>query len=211
VPTSAGSRRTYDSSRRQAAAQANRRAILEACRELLFRDGYQATTVRAVADQAGLSPETLYKAFGSKPQMMKALWDITLAGDDDPLTMAERPEIRTVLGTPDPQVKLELYAAFVSGVHERIAALFTLLTGSDPEVAQLLATAEQERLTGVSAFVAHLADVGMLRTGADQNAVADAFWVLTSPDLFVKLTADRRWSIGAYRRWLADTLTAALL
>jgi AcrR family transcriptional regulator len=210
LPTSAGSRRTYDSSRRQAAAQANRRAILEACRELLFRDGYQATTIRAVADQAGLSPETLYKAFGSKPQLMKSLWDSTLAGDDDPLTMAERPEIRTVLGTPDPQVKMELYAAFISGVHERIAALFSLLTGSDPDVAQLLATAEQERLIGVSAFVAHLAEVGMLRTGADQSAVADAFWVLTSPHLFVKLTADRAWSIDAYRRWLVDILTAAL-
>ena len=211
MPPSAGSPRAYDSSRRQAAAQANRRAILDACRELLLRDGYQATSIRAVADRANVSPETLYKTFGSKPRMMKALWDITLAGDDDPLTMAERPELRAVFGTPDPRVKLALYAAFVSGVHERLATLFTLLTGADPEVAQLLGTTEQERLTGLRAFVAHLAEEGMLRTGADQNAAADACWALTSPHLFVQLTIDRQWNVGAYRRWIADMLTATLL
>jgi AcrR family transcriptional regulator len=211
VPPSADSPRPYDSSRRRAAAQANRRAILEACRDLLLRDGYQATTIRAVADRANLSPETVYKAFGSKPQMMKALWDITLAGDDDSLTMAERPELRTVLSTPDPHLKLKLYAAFVSGVHERLATLFTLVTGADPEVAQLLATTEQERLTGVSAFVAHLADEGILRTGADQSATADACWALTSPHLFIQLTAVRQWNVGAYRQWLTDMLTATLL
>jgi AcrR family transcriptional regulator len=203
--------RQYDSTRRQAAALANRRAILDACRELLFRDGYQATTIRAVADQAGLSPETVYKAFGNKPQMLKALWDITLAGDDAPLSMAERPEIQTVLATPDPHAKLAVYAAFVSGIHERLAALFTLLTGADPEVAQLLDTAEQERLTGVTAFIGLLARDGVLRPGADQRTAADACWVLTSPHLFIKLTAERHWDVGAYRRWLADMLTATFL
>jgi AcrR family transcriptional regulator len=176
-----------------------------------MRDGYQATTIRAVADRANLSPETVYKAFGSKPQMMKELWDITLAGDDDPLTMAERPELRTVISTPDPHLKLTLYAAFVSGVHDRVATLFTLLTGADPEVGQLLAATEQERLTGVSAFIAHLADEGLLRAGADQSATADACWALTSPHLFIQLTAIRQWSAGAYRQWLTDTLTATLL
>jgi AcrR family transcriptional regulator len=211
VSSSADSPRAYDSSRRRAVAQANRHAILEACRELLLRDGYQATTIRAVADRANLSPETVYKAFGSKPQMMKALWDITLAGDDDPVTMAERPELRTVLSTTDPRLKLRLYAAFVTGVHERLATLFTLLTGADQEVAQLLATTEQERLTGVSRFVAHLADEGILRAGADQSATADSCWALTSPHLFIQLTAVRQWSVGAYRQWLTDMLTAALL
>jgi AcrR family transcriptional regulator len=211
MPPTADSPRSYDSSRRRAAAQANRGAILEACRELLGRDGYQATTIRAVAQHANLSPETIYKAFGSKPQMMKALWDVTMAGDDGPQTMAERPELRTVLATPDPHVKLALYAGFVSGAHERLAALFTLLTGADPELAQLLATTEQERLTGVSAFVAHLADTGALRAGADQSAAADACWVLTSPHLFVQLTADRKWTLDSYRQWLTVMLTATLL
>ena len=203
--------RQYDSSRRRAAALTNRRAILDACRELLFRDGYQATTIRAVADQAGLSPETVYKAFGNKPRMMKALWDITLAGDDSTLTIAERPEIQAIAATADPHAKLVKYAAFVSGVQERLAALFTLLAQSDPEVAQLLDATEQERLIGVTAFVAHLAHEGMLRTGADQGIVADACWVLTSPHLFIQLTAARRWEVDTYRHWLTDVLTATLL
>lgn len=203
--------RQYDSTRRQAAALANRRAILDACRELLFRDGYLATTIRAVADHAGLSPETVYKAFGSKPRMMKALWDVTLAGDDSPLAIGERPEIQAIAATADPRAKLAKYAAFVSAVQERLAALFTLLTQSDPEVAQLLDATEQERLIGVTAFVTHLAHEGMLRASADQGVAADACWALTSPHLFIQLTATRRWEIDTYKHWLAEVLTATLL
>ena len=211
MPPSANTPRPYDSSRRRAAAQANRRAILDACRELLLRDGYPATTIRAVADRANLSPESVYKMFGSKPQMMKALWDITMAGDDAPLALAERPELQTVLSTPDPQLRLELYAGFVTGAHERLAALFTLLTGADPELAQLLAATEQERLTGISAFVAHFAEAGLLRAGADQRLAADACWALTSPRLFIELTVDREWTADVYRQWLTGMLTATLM
>src|SRR5580698_3963785 len=108
-------RRPYDARRRQDAARRNRAAILDACRDLLVRDGYQSTTIRAVAEQAGVSPETVYKAFGSKPGLVKALWDVTLAGDDEPLTMAQRPALREVWRTRDPHAKLRLYAGFVRG------------------------------------------------------------------------------------------------
>jgi AcrR family transcriptional regulator len=76
-------RRPYNSERRRQAADRTRAAVLAACRELLFRDGYHATTVRAVAERAGVSVETVYKTFGGKPGMVKALWDTTLAGDDE--------------------------------------------------------------------------------------------------------------------------------
>src|SRR5437879_13848677 len=95
-------RRSYNSERRQEAARRRRREVLAAFRELLFGDGYHATTVRAVAERAGVSVETVYKAFGGKPGMVKALWDITLAGDDEPVPMADRPQTREILRTREP-------------------------------------------------------------------------------------------------------------
>ncbi|MGW1211909.1 TetR/AcrR family transcriptional regulator [Streptomyces sp. NPDC002499] len=204
-------RRTYNSERRQEAARRNRAAVLAACGELLFRDGYHAMTVRAVAERAGVSAETVYKTFGGKPGMVKALWDITLAGDDDPVPMGDRPQTREILRTDEPHAKLRLYAAFVRGIHERVAELFALLTQAGPDVGEVLETAERERLIGVTAFVTHLDETGALGPDADPARVADALWALAGPQLYNQLTAGRGWSTETYEEWLAATLTATLL
>lgn len=201
-------RRPYNSERRREGADRNRAAVLAACRELLVRDGYHAMTVRAVAERAGVSAETVYKSFGGKPGMVKALWDITLAGDDEPVPMAERPQAREFLRTREPAAKLRLYAAYVRGIHERIAALFALLAQAGPEVLEI---GEQERLTAVTAFVAHLDEAGVLDPEADRARLADALWALAGPQLYIQLTAGRGWSADTYEDWLAATLTATLL
>ncbi len=204
-------RRPYDASRRQDAAQRNRAAILDAFRDLLAGDGYQPTTIRAVAEHAGVSPETVYKTFGGKPGLAKALWDVTLAGDDESLPMAERPVLLEVWRTRDPRAKLRLYAAFVRGVHERLAFLLTLLSQAGPEAATVLAASEAERLAGVTAFVTHLGAQGVLRSGTSTAQAADACWALTGPQLFTQLTAGRGWPPGTYQDWLAGILAATLL
>ncbi|MFC1406149.1 MULTISPECIES: TetR/AcrR family transcriptional regulator [Streptacidiphilus] len=203
-------RRPYNSGRRREAAARNRAAVLEACRELLFQDGYHATTVRAVAERAGVSVETVYKTFGGKPGLVKALWDSTLAGDDEPVAMADRPQMQEVLRTGEPAAKLRLYAGFVRGIHERITPLFTLLTQAGPEVGEVLGAGERERLVGVTAFVAHLDETGALRPEADRVHLADALWALAGPQLYTQLTVGRGWSADAYEEWLAATLAATL-
>ncbi|MFI9760786.1 TetR/AcrR family transcriptional regulator [Streptomyces sp. NPDC051963] len=203
-------RRSYNSEGRREAARRNRAAVLTACRELLFREGYHATTVRAVAERAGVSAETVYKSFGGKPGMVKALWDITLAGDDEPVPMADRPQLQEILRTGELGAKLRLYAAYARGIHERIAPLFALLTQAGPDVGEVLETGERERLTGVTAFVAHLDEVGALGPEADPAHLADALWALAGPQLYTQFTAGRGWSADTYEEWLAATLTATL-
>jgi AcrR family transcriptional regulator len=203
--------RPYDATARRESAARNRAAILAACRELLFRDGYHRMTVRSVAGQAGVSPETIYKTFGGKPGLMKALWDVTLAGDDQPVAIADRPQMREVRSAREPTEKLRRWAGFVRGANQRLAPLYGLLTQAGPEVTQMLATTQQERLTGVRALVTHLADSGLLAAGCDQAAAADACWALTEPGLFLDLTADRGWQPGRYEDWLTRMLIANLL
>jgi len=204
-------RRPYNSERRREDADRNRAAVLAAFRELLFQDGFHATTVRAVAERAGVAAVTVYKVFGGKPGMVKALWDITLAGDDEQVPMADRPQTREILRTTEPVAKLRRYAALVRGIHERITPLFTLLTQAGPDVGEVLEIGERERLTGVTAFVTHLAEAGALDPDADPAHLADALWALAGPQLYTQLTAGRGWSADTYEDWLAATLTATLL
>jgi AcrR family transcriptional regulator len=203
--------RPYDASSRRESAARNRAAVLAACRELLFRDGYHRMTVRSVAEQAGVSPETIYKAFGGKPGLMKALWDVTLAGDDEPVAIADRPQMQQVRSAADPAEKLRLWAGFVRGANQRLAALYGLLAQAGPEVTQMLATTQQERLVGVRALVTHLADSRLLAAGSDPAAAADACWALTGPRLFLDLITDRGWQPDLYEDWLTRMLTANLL
>jgi AcrR family transcriptional regulator len=203
--------RPYDASSRRESAARNRAAVLAACRELLFRDGYHRMTVRSVAEQAGVSPETIYKAFGGKPGLMKALWDVTLAGDDQPVPIADRPQMREVQLATDPADKLRRWAGFVTGANQRLAPLYGLLAEAGPEVTQMLATTQQERLTGVRALVTHLADTGLLAAGRDPVTAADACWALTGPRLYLDLTTDRGWPPRQYQDWLIGMLTANLL
>ncbi len=203
--------RPYDARSRRESAARNRAAVLAACRELLFRDGYHHMTVRSVAEQAGVSPETVYKAFGSKAGLMKALWDVTLAGDDQPVTIADRLEMQEVRFAADPAEKLRRWAGFVRGANERLAPLYGLLAQAGPEVTQLLATTQQERLTGVRALVTHLADTGLLAPRLDQATAADACWALTGPRLYLDLTTGRGWPPDRYETWLTRMLTANLL
>ncbi|MFF1398981.1 TetR/AcrR family transcriptional regulator [Streptomyces sp. NPDC058287] len=210
MPSTRG-RKPYDSTLRAAAARRTRTAVVQAFGELLVADGYRAATIRAVADRAGVSAETVYKTFSGKQGLIKALWDITLAGDDEPVAMIDREQAREVFAADEPATKMWLFAGCVRAIHERVTPLATLLAEAGPEGAAVLATGEQERRTSVRAFVDHLADRGALRTGTDPVHAADACWALTTTAVFSKLTIEAGWDGAAYQRWLADMLTATLL
>jgi AcrR family transcriptional regulator len=204
-------RRTYDNSRRQEQARQRRTAILDACGDLLDRDGYADLTIRAVAEAAGVSQETVYKAFGSKRRLVKAFYDRALAGDDEPVPMARRPAVRALLAEPDPYRKVAGYARLARQVSERVGTIAARLGAGGAEAAAITAETDRERLAGVTGFVAHLAAGGHLRAGLDPGEAADACWLLISPEVYRLATAERGWSGDTYADWLTRMLTATLL
>ena len=97
------SRRPYDSSRRRRLADQSRASVLESARRLFLERGYAATTVAAVAADAGVSVETIYKAFGNKPGLLKSLFDVSIVGDDEPVPMLQRELVKANIAEPDPR------------------------------------------------------------------------------------------------------------
>ncbi|WP_433307004.1 TetR/AcrR family transcriptional regulator [Actinoplanes sp. CA-030573] len=208
-------RRAYDNTRRTEQARLTRRRVLDAARELLVERGPTAVTMRDIARHAGVSAETVYKTFGTKAALIKDVYDVTLAGDDEPIPMIDRPELQAVLAAAGPLDKIGRYAFAARRIAERIGPLLARLLagarGGDPDLAQFRQTINQERLIGAGAIVGHLAETGGLRPGLDQDRARDIVWALIAPEVYELLVADRGWTPERYEQWLAEALTDALV
>jgi AcrR family transcriptional regulator len=207
-------RRSYDNTRRGEQARLTRRRVVDAARELLVARGPAAVTMRDVATHAGVSAETVYKTFRTKAALIKDVYDVTLAGDDEPGPMIDRPEIQAVFAATSPRDKLARYAFAARRVGERVGPLLAKLlaaaSGGDPDLAQFRETINSERLVGADGLVHHLAAAGGLRADLNPDRARDIVWTLISPEVYDLLVGDRDWSPDEYEQWLAQALTAAL-
>src|ERR1700724_1499354 len=103
-------KRRYDNTRRRAQAQATRRKVIDAARELFIDQGYPATTIEAIADAADTPLPTLYRQFGSKRALLKAVLDTAFGGDDEPIAFVDRPAVQAALAEPDPERLINAFA-----------------------------------------------------------------------------------------------------
>src|SRR5687767_15998987 len=111
--------RRYDATSRQAQAGRNRVAVLESARNLFLERGFAATTMPDIASAAGVSVQTVYKVFGNKTGLAKAVFDFAIAGDDEPVPMLQRETLQRVQAAADPYEKLRLYGEHLTAVAPR--------------------------------------------------------------------------------------------
>src|SRR3977135_1084708 len=126
------SRRRYDSPRRREQAAATRTQILEAAQRLFERDGYSATTMAAIAAEAGVALKTVYVVFETKSGMLRALWHLLLRGDQDELPVGERRWYLDVLEEPDAERQLRLNARNSRIVKLRAGGLLKVIRDAAP-------------------------------------------------------------------------------
>ncbi|MBL7495428.1 TetR family transcriptional regulator [Frankia sp. CNm7] len=207
--------RPYDSPLRREQARVTERRILAAAERLLLERGYAGVSIAAIAAEAEVSAQTIYKTFGTKAALTKRLYDVTLVGDDEPVPLAERPEFRALVAEADPRRALVIYARIGRLINERLGHLYAvILAGAqagDEDLRALVAVTEQERLTGTCRLAAVLARAGALRPGLTVGRAGDLLWALTAPELFRRLTADRGWTPDEFEDWLARAMADAVL
>ena len=205
------SRRPYDRTLRDEQARATRARILESAGQLLLDGGYQHLTIAALAESAGVSVQTIYNSVGNKAAVIKAVYDVTLAGDDDPRAMSDRPEFQALAEAPDGASLMRAYAAMSRNIAERVGPLLAvLLTNSDDDVRAFAATVEDERLRGNGTMVGHLARRFGLPPGVNRQRATDIVWTLTSPEVYDRLLRQRSWTAKEYERWLGEAMVAVL-
>jgi AcrR family transcriptional regulator len=206
-------KRDYRSDLRAAQARETRRTIVAAATELFVTQGYGATTVDAIAAAAGVSRKTVFAAVGGKADVLKLALDWAVAGDDEPMALAERPDVSALLTGEDPGTLLDGWATVLVGIDRRVAALHEALhtaADSDAGARTVLEQSDRERLTGAREVISRLRGLDALAPDLTPAHAADIAWLLADPALYSRLVQRRGWSPARFERWLASTLRAQL-
>lgn len=206
-------RRTYRSPMREEKARRTRRAIVATAHDSFVAEGYAGTTMREVATRAGVSTPTVELTFGTKRQLLKAVVDVTTAGDDEPVPMLERRAAQDAAAASTAAGFAALIAAEIGVVSARVSGILSVLAGagpSDPEIAGLAEELGSQRRNLASWMVGHLCRYGTLRPGLDAKSAVDIVWVFLDPALHVRLARDCGWSEDQFAGWLGDSLLGLL-
>jgi AcrR family transcriptional regulator len=207
-------RRTYDNAGRLGSASLTRHRIIATTTTLLAESGYHGLSVAAVASAAAVSPQTIYNSIGGKGALLKACYDVTLAGDEDEVPMSQRLEF-VALGQASSGIEfLARYAMWVRVLHERAAGilgpLLALDAARDAGAAEFLTVIERERRAGSTHAITDLNDRFGLPAGMPLEQAVDICWTLNSPELWARLVVRCGWTPAAFEAWLAGQLRASL-
>jgi AcrR family transcriptional regulator len=206
-------KRSYDASRRREQARARRLAVVLAARDLFEQEGFRPTTIAAIAAHAGVSAESVYKGFGSKAAVAKAVFDLVIAGDDEPVPVAERPGLQAVRDEPDARRKITMFAQGLAQRQARSARVQILIRDGrhvDESLAPVWAKLNDEGLAGMTVLGRHLLGTGQLRAGIGLNEVRDVLWNYLAIDTYERLVLTQGWPLDRYSVWLAQAITSAI-
>jgi AcrR family transcriptional regulator len=194
-------------------ARQTRLRVIAAATTLFVRDGFLNATMAAIAGEAGVAVQTLYLSFGNKSAILKAAFDLALAGDDEPIPVAERPWVQETRDHPDALAALGIVVDGLTEIQRRTSPLYEVIRGAaaDPEIGELLATEKRARHAGV-ALIAQLLST---KRGFDPKlSVDDATGVLygvLSEDLYGLLVVEHGWTFERWRAWVLSTLSEQLI
>ncbi|KSU56304.1 TetR/AcrR family transcriptional regulator [Microbacterium enclense] len=199
--------RSYHSPRRQADAAATRANIVDAAARLFIRDGYVATSIKAIAAEAGVSVPTVHLN-GPKHSLLIAAFERTFAGDEGRHSLAERPELVAIMGESDTDTAIARYVEFLIDANHRSAAIVRAMLAaadSDEEVRAAYEDLEQRRHRDMTIAASWFLQRDRIRV--DQVALAaDVLGLITGPDPWTHFTVARGWPVDAYRSWLTAQL-----
>jgi AcrR family transcriptional regulator len=200
-------KRAYESPLRTAQAARTREQIIEAARRAFVRDGYSGTSMAGLAREAGVSRETLYKTFRTKPDLLKAVYDVAVVGDHEAVAVADRPEYTQLLTEQAPDAAARTFGMLSAELVERIGPVLRVLADAahEPDLQDLLDATRAERLEGTRNLLIQLSGIS---AGPALDRAVDVVWTLISPEVALLLTDQRGWTREQYGHWLGEAVAA---
>lgn len=205
-------RRAYNSSRRRQRSHETHNALLDAAQTRFLEHGYSATTIDSIATDAGLSAATIFKTYGGKAGLVRALCERALGGRG-PVPAEQRSDTLQA-NEPDPRKIIAGWGRLTAEVAPRIAPILLLLRDAadgDPTAAALLGALDHERHTRMTHNARTLVDSGHTRPEIRLSEASDVLWMYSSPELYDLLVRRRNWTLRKYSTFIADAITRALL
>jgi AcrR family transcriptional regulator len=205
-------KRVYDSPRRREQAAATRAAILDAALRLFEKRGYAATSVAAIAEEAGVALKTVYAVFGTKRGVLLALRSRLVRGADEAVPVAQQDWFRAVLAEPEPRKRLAMFAASATALKSRAGGIFEIIrhaAPADPEIGAMWDEFMRDFYENQRQVIDRFDADGALKV--DVNRATDILWTINHPAVYHLLVAERGWNPHDYQHWLEETLDAQLL
>jgi len=200
--------------RRAAKAEGTRLRILQAASDLFAAQGYAATTIGAIADEADVAVETVYSRFGNKVTLLRQILEVALVGNTGGVDILDLPEISAIRTLTDQRTQLARLAQLSRGILERSALGHLILRSSvaaDPAVQEFADEDRRRRHRAQTAYIVMLLANGPLRNQMSTPEAAATYGALANPDTYASLTRHWGWSADRYEDWLRDNLTLLLL
>ena len=204
--------RPYDSAGRRQRAEQNRQAVLESARGLFLESGYARATIAAVAADAAVSTETIYKTFSSKAGLVRAIYNNGLLGSG-PVPAEQRSDLLQSQATDGRKLLLALgmFTAEIGPLAVPIRMLIRDAAAGDEEMAHLLVEIDHDRHERMLHNARSMVDHKLLANGITPEFAADIMWFYTSPDVYENLVLGREWTVHELGVFVGDALAAALL
>lgn len=184
--------------------------MLESARALFLRSGFASTTVAAIASDAGVSAETVYKTFGGKTGLVEALYRQGLLGSGSVPAYQRSDSLRT---NPDPYEVAYGWSRLAMEVGPGISPIYLLVRDAalvDAGLSELLREMDDDRHVRMTENARYLEQAGHLRAGVDLEAAADLMWSATSPEMFELLVVRRGWSLERWADYIYGTVIGLL-
>ena len=195
-------------------AQRTRTRVIDAATRLFVQQGYATTTMRAIADEAGVSVPTVELLFGTKAQLLHVVIDVAVAGDDEPVPVLSRAWAADARSARDLADFLSVVARVLSEAQARSAGVMLAAyeaAASDPDIQLLIMDRESQRERTATWIVNGVVERAGLRPGLDKAGAIDTVWMLMDPVIFHRFTRNRGWSPEGYASWFADSVIRLLL
>lgn len=206
--------RKYDSPKRKAAAEQTRTAIVAAAQCCFERHGWHGTTIRLVADAAGVSHKTVEAVFRTKAELLRAAVDYTIRGDVEPTEMPQRNAVAQMEDAPTAATFLALHAAHLRRVNARsarLAAAVEQAASGDKTVAALWKRMNHNRRFAVRWATDSFVGKPGRRPGLSRAEVEAVFWVALDWATYRTLTDHARLNAAQYEKWLRSYYGSILL
>jgi TetR/AcrR family transcriptional regulator, regulator of autoinduction and epiphytic fitness len=200
--------------RRERKALETRRRIRSAAQRLFVGQGYVATTVQQIAAEADVAVQTVYAVFGTKAALLSEIFDVTVAGDDEPVPVAQRPFVQEIAAATKARDKARILAAHFREATARSADVQSVIeaaAATDAEMAALWKMLLAQLLTGMTMAAKALQAQGAVRPDLTVAQAADRLWWYGGPWAYRGLVATRGWSLDEYEDWLSESLYSQVL
>jgi AcrR family transcriptional regulator len=195
-------------------ARQTRRRVLTAAEELFVERGYGGTTLQEVADRADVAVQTIYFTFRNKRTLLKELVDVTIAGDDEPVSTMERDWFTNAMAAPTADAHLHAHIDGAVEVGMRVSPIFEVLRTAaalEPELDDLWREGQAQRYAVQDAAARAMLQKPGACSDATPGYAADLLYATLSPELFLLLVRDRGWSADQFKGWAYSSLRSQLI